>query len=82
MSKETQCLSEDECFKVQMGGTKFCASCPLFNTDACGGKNILITGKNAKGYTVNEKGLVCTDNNAQHNAQQPTKKQKRKKKKK
>lgn len=78
MSKETQCLSEDECFRVQMDGTKICSLCPLFNTDACGGKNILITGKNAKGHTVNENGLVCATNNPQP----PAKKQKRKKKKK
>ena len=42
----------DECWTVQFQGLKACETCPLKDTDDCGGKEIRKTGKNSKGYKV------------------------------
>ncbi len=44
-------LSE-ECFMIQAFGKHYCKNCPYLETDECGGKDILETGKNNKGYKV------------------------------
>lgn len=41
-----------------MDGFGACEKCPLSGTDKCGGKNILATHKNSKGYIVNNKGVT------------------------
>lgn len=46
-----------ECWGIQMFGRKYCKTCPHRGTKECGGKRILKTGKNAKGYTIGKNGL-------------------------
>jgi len=46
-----------ECLLVQFGGKKACKTCEVKGTDECGGKQILETGKNEKGFNVLERGL-------------------------
>lgn len=41
-----------ECWSVQVWGKEKCKTCEFRNTEDCGGKNILKTGKNEKGITV------------------------------
>lgn len=67
--------SMSECLRVQMDGTQVCEVCDLFGTKNCGGKNILKTGKNNKGYKISESGLTL-------NETKTTKKKRKKKKKK
>jgi hypothetical protein len=48
----------NECLRVQMDGTKVCEECPLYQSDACGGQNILETGRNQKKYKIGKNGLL------------------------
>lgn len=41
-----------ECWMVQIYGASYCETCEYKNTRDCGGKNILKTGKNAKGLNI------------------------------
>mgnify|MGYP000975585360 CR=1 FL=1 len=67
--------SLNECLRVQMDGKKVCKECPLFETDACGGKELLASGRNQKGFIVGEEGLTLSKHN------NPEAKNKKKKKK-
>ena len=42
----------DECWAVQLQGFTTCLNCPFRDTGRCGGKEIVKTGKNSKGYNV------------------------------
>ena len=42
-----------ECFRIQIFGKEFaCSTCEYKDQPDCGGKDIVKTGKNAKGHTV------------------------------
>ena len=41
-----------ECWSIQMWGKEKCKTCEYLKTKACGGKDILKTGKNTKGFEV------------------------------
>ena len=60
-----------------MDGFSACTECPLKDTEQCGGKQIIETGKNDKGYIVNDNGV--TENKTNN---PPPQKKKRKKKRK
>jgi hypothetical protein len=62
-----------------MDGKKICKECPLFETDACGGKNILASGRNQKGYTITEEGLSPSGGNPSGNPASGKKSKKKKK---
>ena len=47
-----------ECWLVQMHGTAYCATCPEYGREDCGGKEILRTGQNENGIEVDGSGLV------------------------
>jgi len=51
-SINTEKLSEDECWGVQINGLKHCETCKWTGISACEGKNILKTGYNSKGYKI------------------------------
>lgn len=51
-------LAFEECLNVQLNGLNYCKNCKFTGITACMGKNIVKTGKNAKGYSVGEKGLA------------------------
>ncbi len=53
----TSKLSPDECWGVQINGTKHCLNCKWTGISACEGKNIVKTGRNSKGYKIGENGL-------------------------
>lgn len=58
---DTSKLSQDECWGIQINGTKHCANCKFTGISACVGKNIIATGRNSKGYRIDENGLVEDD---------------------
>jgi hypothetical protein len=41
-----------ECWSVQIWGLKYCETCEFKGKRNCGGKNIIKTGKNERGFTV------------------------------
>jgi hypothetical protein len=41
-----------ECWPVQFYGLQYCDNCEFKDTDECGGKQIIETGKNSKGHKV------------------------------
>ena len=41
-----------ECWNIQFHGPTVCKTCDLKDTNECGGKHILETGKNSKGRKV------------------------------
>ena len=41
-----------ECWSVQFRGTEHCLDCEYYKKKDCGGKNIIKTGKNIKGFAV------------------------------
>ena len=47
-----------ECWLIQFSGLKACKTCEAKNTDECGGKNIIKTGKNELGFNVPLKSLI------------------------
>jgi hypothetical protein len=67
--------SSDECWRIQVDGLRICEQCPLKDTDKCGGKSIIETHKNSKGYVVNNNGVT------EGKIQEQSKKKKKKKKK-
>ena len=54
---DTSKLSMDECWGVQINGTRHCANCKWTGISACEGQNIIKTGYNAKGFKVGEFGI-------------------------
>jgi hypothetical protein len=58
---DTSLLSTTECWGVQINGLRHCQNCKWTGISACEGKNIVKTGRNAKGYRIGEEGLVATD---------------------
>ncbi|MBI9037413.1 MAG: hypothetical protein JEY97_04700 [Bacteroidales bacterium] len=54
---DTSKLSHDECWGIQINGTKHCQNCKWTGISACEGKNIVKTGRNSKGYKIGEYGL-------------------------
>lgn len=48
--KQSQMTSE--CWKVQFLGLDACKRCELKNTRQCGGRGIILSGKNKKGFKV------------------------------
>ncbi|MCK5838706.1 MAG: hypothetical protein KAG99_02610 [Bacteroidales bacterium] len=58
---DTTKLSNDECWGIQINGTRHCQNCKWTGLSACVGKNIILTGRNSKGYFVGETGLVEDD---------------------
>jgi len=42
----------EECWSIQFKGKEACLGCEFRNTDECGGKNIIKTGKNKKGFPI------------------------------
>jgi len=54
---DTSKLSHDECWGIQINGTKHCQNCKWTGISACEGKNIVKTGRNSKGYKIGENGL-------------------------
>lgn len=42
----------DECWTVQFEGLSACKKCKLRGTHWCGGKGIILSDKNKKGYRV------------------------------
>jgi len=53
-------ISHDECMGVQMLGTRHCTSinCKWQGLTACQGRNIILTGKNSKGFVIGPTGLA------------------------
>lgn len=58
---DTSKLSNDECWGIQINGTYHCRNCKWTGISACEGQNILRTGRNSKGYLINETGVVADD---------------------
>ena len=58
---DTSLLSTNECWGVQINGLRHCQNCKWTGISACEGKNIVKTGRNAKGYRIGEEGLVVSD---------------------
>ncbi len=58
---DTTKLSNDECWGIQINGTLHCQNCKWTGLSACVGKNIILTGRNSKGYLISETGLVEDD---------------------
>ena len=58
---DTTKLSNDECWGIQINGTLHCQNCKWTGLSACVGKNIILTGRNSKGYLIGETGLVEDD---------------------
>lgn len=42
----------NECWLVQLKGLRVCEKCEFKNTSQCGGRGIVLSGKNKKGYKV------------------------------
>ena len=56
------CLSEGECWGVQIGGLQHCQeNCKWIGISACEGQNIRLTGYNSKGFRIGEAGLIPED---------------------
>ena len=61
---DISCLSEDECWGVQIGGIQHCQeNCKWVGISACEGQNIRLTGYNSKGFRIGETGLIPDDHN-------------------
>ncbi|MCF8366428.1 MAG: hypothetical protein K9H16_11640 [Bacteroidales bacterium] len=58
---DTSRLSPNECWGVQINGMKHCKNCKWTGISACEGQNIVKTGRNAKGYSIGDTGLVEDD---------------------
>lgn len=61
---DTSTLSRDECWGIQINGTQHCQNCKWTGISACEGQDIVRTGRNHKGYKVNEDGLDANDYDA------------------
>lgn len=51
-------LATEECLGIQINGLNHCKQCKWTGISACNGKNILKTGKNSKGFVIDEIGLA------------------------
>jgi len=65
-------LSPDECIGIQINGLKHCSAieCKWQGISACQGQNILLTGKNNKGFEIGPDGLIddsADSKNQKHN---------------
>ena len=58
---DTDKLSHDECWGIQINGSSHCKNCKWTGISACEGKNIVATGRNSKGYRITENGLDEND---------------------
>jgi hypothetical protein len=58
---DTSKLSNDECWGVQINGTRHCRNCKWTGISACEGQQIIKTGYNSKGYKIGESGLIAED---------------------
>jgi uncharacterized membrane protein len=54
----TNRLSEDECWSVQINGLDWCKSCKWTGITACEGHNILKVGYNSKGWKIGKNGIT------------------------
>lgn len=54
---DTEKLSNDECWGVQINGLTHCDICKWTGISACEGKEIVKTGYNNKGYKVGKYGI-------------------------
>lgn len=63
---DTSKLSTDECWGIQINGTKHCQNCKWTGISACEGQNIVKTGRNSKGYRIGEEGIIYTDYDASY----------------
>lgn len=61
---DTSKFSRDECWGIQINGTRHCQNCKWTGISACEGQDIVRTGRNHKGYKVNEDGLDADDYDA------------------
>ena len=48
----SQKMLSAECWLVQVWGTEVCRNCEYHDTENCGGKHILNSGKNTLGYAI------------------------------
>ncbi|HBX52580.1 MAG: hypothetical protein A2W98_10010 [Bacteroidetes bacterium GWF2_33_38] len=66
---DTQKLSGDECWGIQMYGLNHCKeiNCKWRGISACNGKNIIKTGKNSKGFVIDDFGLSFDDSTTNKN---------------
>ncbi|MBN2523658.1 MAG: hypothetical protein JXB24_10320 [Bacteroidales bacterium] len=57
----SQRMLSAECWFIQVWGKEACKSCEYYNTKECGGKQILITGKNTLGIKIPlpDAGEIC-----------------------
>ncbi len=62
---DTSKFSHDECWGIQINGTRHCQNCKWTGISACEGQDIVRTGRNHKGYKVNEDGLDADDYDAE-----------------
>lgn len=53
----TQKLSNNECWGVQINGLVHCENCKWTGISACEGKNIVKYGYNSKGYKIGKFGI-------------------------
>jgi translation elongation factor EF-1alpha len=61
---DTNKLSKDECWGVQINGLQHCQdNCKWVGISACEGQNIRKTGYNSKGYRVGDHGVIAEDYN-------------------
>lgn len=56
---DTSKLSSDECWGIQILGKSHCIkiNCKFQELSACMGQNIILTGRNSKGYKIGPNGL-------------------------
>ncbi|MDP2721603.1 MAG: hypothetical protein Q8O72_02495 [Bacteroidales bacterium] len=59
----TSLLSSDECMGIQINGLIHCnrINCKWKGISACSGINIILTGRNSKGYRIGQNGLIESD---------------------
>ena len=60
---DTDYLSNDECWGVQINGLAHCQDCKWIGISACEGKDIRLTGYNSKGFKIGDEGLIPDDYN-------------------
>ena len=60
---DTDFLSNDECWGVQINGLTHCQDCKWIGISACEGKDIRLTGYNSKGFRIGDEGLDPDDYN-------------------
>jgi hypothetical protein len=58
---DTSMFSHDECWGIQINGSKHCQNCKWTGISACEGQDIVKTGRNHFGYRIGENGLIAED---------------------